>query len=234
LKTQDLEPGVGKKGAEGQGQAGNARGNGAAKSDSKVGDNSRFGEFADVIYYKCGIPGHHKASYKKPRICFICKKYSHVVEMCPVKKKEHRCAKYVGSAANGLGFYNIEVTSVAEEPFIDFSNHGKVYVETRDIILEELQLELATCFNLNWLWQIRQIEEWCFLVRFPPNKKVEDMADFNSFNLGKERVSVSVKPWKGELEPFADMEEVWVLIKGIPLISVSGMCLIRWFLDLGC
>jgi hypothetical protein len=32
-------------------------------------------------------------------------------------------------------------------------------------------------------------------VRFPPNKKVEDMANFNSFNLGNDGVSVNVKPW---------------------------------------
>jgi hypothetical protein len=53
-------------------------------------------------------------------------------------------------------------------------------------------------------------------VRFPPNKKVEDMADFNSFNLGKEGVLVSVKPWMGKLEPFAKLEEVWIKLKGIP------------------
>jgi hypothetical protein len=36
------------------------------------------------------------------------------------------------------------------------------------------------------------MEEWSYLVRFPPNKKVEGMTDFNSFNLGK-GVSVSVE-----------------------------------------
>jgi hypothetical protein len=60
------------------------------------------------------------------------------------------------------------------------------------------------------------MEDWCFLVRFPPNKKVEDMADFNSFNLGKEGVSVSVKAWQGDLDPFAELDECWVLVKGIP------------------
>jgi hypothetical protein len=81
---------------------------------------------------------------------------------------------------------------------------------------EELQLELATCFNPYWPWQIRQLEEWCFLVRFPPNKKVEDMTDFNSFHLGKDGVLPSVKAWQGELEPYAKLDEVWIQIKGIP------------------
>jgi hypothetical protein len=89
-------------------------------------------------------------------------------------------------------------------------------VETGDITMEELQLELATCFNPHWPWQIRQMEDLCFLVRFPPNKKVEDMADFNSFNLGKEGVFVSAKAWQGDLDPFAELDECWVLVKGIP------------------
>jgi hypothetical protein len=42
------------------------------------------------------------------------------------------------------------------------------------------------------------------------------MADFNSFNLGKDGVSVRVKLWKGELEPYAKLEEVWIQLKGIP------------------
>jgi hypothetical protein len=39
---------------------------------------------------------------------------------------------------------------------------------------------------------------------------------FNSFNLGNDGVSVSVKPWQGDLEPFAELEEVWLKVKGIP------------------
>jgi hypothetical protein len=41
------------------------------------------------------------------------------------------------------------------------------------------------------------------------------MADFTSFNLGKEGVSVSVKKWEGELEPYSELEDVWIQLKGI-------------------
>jgi hypothetical protein len=77
-------------------------------------------------------------------------------------------------------------------------------------------LDLATWFNPNWPWQIKQLEEWCYLVRFPPNKKVEDMADFNSFNLRKDGVLISVKPWQGDLEPYVELEDVGIQLKGIP------------------
>jgi hypothetical protein len=85
-------------------------------------------------------------------VCFICKKEDHIVENCPVRNQGHTCAKYIGSAANGLGFYQIEVPTGGDSPSKDFTNCGKVYVETGDITQEELQLELATCFNPNWPW----------------------------------------------------------------------------------
>jgi hypothetical protein len=74
---------------------------------------------------------------------------------------------------------------------------------------------IALCSRIHCGSRIRQLEEWCYLVRFAPNKKVGDMAYFNSFNLGK-GVLVSVKPWQGELEPYAELEEIWFQLKGIP------------------
>lgn len=55
-----------------------------------------------------------------------------------------------------------------------------------------------------------------FLVRFPPNRKVEDMTDFPSINLGKEGVAIRIETWKGELEPYAELQEVWMQLRGVP------------------
>jgi hypothetical protein len=75
-----------------------------------------------------------------------------MVEGCPVTDKEHNLAKYVGSAANGLGYYNVEVPQNDEQPKLDFTKCGKLYFEIGEISNEELQLELATSFNPNWPW----------------------------------------------------------------------------------
>jgi hypothetical protein len=123
-----------------------------------------------VICYNYGLSGHHKAQCKKTKTCFLCSKEDHVTDSCPVRKEGHRNAAYVGSVASVLGFYHIEVPEGGERVTIDYSICGVVYIETGDITKEELQLELETCFNPNWLWQIRQLEEWSFLVRFPQTK----------------------------------------------------------------
>jgi hypothetical protein len=105
-----------------------------------------------VICCNCGSPGHHKANCKKQMVCFICKKEDHQVVPCPVRKQGHKCAQYVDSAASGLEFYNIEFPKKEDRPYFDFANCGKVYIETSEITKDELQLELATCFNPNWSW----------------------------------------------------------------------------------
>jgi len=135
-------------------------------------------DFVDVVYYNCGIPGHHKAKCHKPKIYFICKETSHAVEKCPLRKQGHICARFVGSAANGLGFYQVEVPEVKDQLMADVSNCGKVYIDTDEITKEELIKELAISFNPTWPWQVRQVDEWCYLVRFPPDKKVKDLGMF--------------------------------------------------------
>ena len=52
-------------------------------------------------------------------------------------------------------------------------------------------------------------------MRFPSHKKVADIKNYPSFNLRKEGVQV-VLEWIGDLNPFAELQEVWVQILGIP------------------
>ncbi|GJN00206.1 hypothetical protein PR202_ga17620 [Eleusine coracana subsp. coracana] len=167
------------------------------KEEVKVNLGNKDSVFVQVICYNCGVPGHHKATCGKPKICFICREEGHEVEKCPVKEQSVEVAKYVGNAASGLGFYNIEIQEEREQRLMDFNNCGKVYVESGEITKEELTRELAL-FNPRWPWQIRQIDDWSYLVRFPPNKKVEDMADYNSINLNKE-------DWQGVFQSFYEV-----------------------------
>uniref|UniRef100_A0A453A991 CCHC-type domain-containing protein n=1 Tax=Aegilops tauschii subsp. strangulata TaxID=200361 RepID=A0A453A991_AEGTS len=64
--------------------------------------------YAPMISYSCGDPGHHVHKCESAKSCFICKMITHKVDSCPVRKKAHTCARYVGSAAPGLGFYHLD------------------------------------------------------------------------------------------------------------------------------
>ena len=66
-------------------------------------------EYADVVCYSCGEPGHHKTQCQQAPACFICKMVNHKVEDCRVRKKPRNAAKFVGSAATGLGFFQVDV-----------------------------------------------------------------------------------------------------------------------------
>jgi hypothetical protein len=73
-------------------------------------------------------------------------------------------------------------------------------------------------FDKSWHWQLREIEDFRYLVRFPPHKQIANtlISDITYVKLKKERVLVSLKAWVGDIEPFDVLEEVWVQIRGVP------------------
>jgi hypothetical protein len=91
-----------------------------------------------------------------------------------------------------------------------------VRVKTGQISLAELELELSEIYSKEWSWQIRELEPRKFLVRFPSHKKVSDIKNYPFFNLRKEGVQVEVLEWIGDLNPYAELQEVWIQILGIP------------------
>jgi hypothetical protein len=88
----------------------------------------------------------------------ICKATNHPDEECPVLKRPHQIARYVGSAATGLGFYRIEAPESPINPISLTKNCGVVAVEEGEISKEKLAKEFANIYTTNWPWQIRDQE----------------------------------------------------------------------------
>jgi hypothetical protein len=123
--------------------------------------------YVDTICLGCGEPGHFKQSCDKKALCFICKATNHVVENCPVIKRPPQVAKYIGSAANGLGFFHIEIPDVIVNPVATTKNCGLVLIEEGNITKSELAKEFAGIYRTNWPWQIRELTQWSYLVKLP-------------------------------------------------------------------
>ena len=136
-------------------------------------DDLNASEYADIICYSCGEPGHHKTNCPKPPACFICKVVTHKVEDCPVRKKLRNPAKFVGSGAHGLGYHQIDVPDVNEQHIGVERNIGIVYVEPGQVTKKELAHNFSLIYKTNWPWQIRVLDDWTFLVKFPPHIPVE-------------------------------------------------------------
>lgn len=114
------------------------------------GKEAPVAEYSDVTCYSCGEPGHHKSQCPQPPICFICKMVTHKVEDCPVRKKARNNAKFVGSAATGLGFFQIDVPDVNDQHVGNGKNVGIVYVEAGQVTKEELAQNIAAIYKTNW------------------------------------------------------------------------------------
>jgi hypothetical protein len=117
-----------------------------------------------------------------------------------------------GSAEPGLDFLHIEILDNEEQD--NFSkNVGTVYIEAGEIRKEELSREFTVIYKTTWPWQIRQLDDWSFLVKF--HLPVEDVAGYPCFGLVKEGVTVNVEVWDGELESQGEKKEVWLQLRGL-------------------
>ncbi|TVT98735.1 hypothetical protein EJB05_55965, partial [Eragrostis curvula] len=176
--------------------------------------------YVNVVCYNCGGPGHYIHDCKLPKLCFICSKTGHASHDCEEWYKQQINAEYLGNASPDLGFYHIEMEESEEEikkqHWLNFTNCGVVCVAAGKLTKEELVKELAATFDDKWPWQVRQIDEFNFLVRFPPQKKVADLADLAYFPLKTEGIEVSLTVWHGEGFHTSVLQEVWVQVKGIP------------------
>ena len=68
---------------------------------------------------------------------------------------------------------------------------------------------------------MRQLTKKRFLVRSPPHKKVKDLVELPSINLRKKGVHVSFEKWDGEEVAYAELQEVWVTMIGIPVNKLT-------------
>jgi hypothetical protein len=59
------------------------------------------------------------------------------------------------------------------------------------------------------------LDEWNYLVKFPPHLNVEEIVGYPSFGLPKEGVFVNVHDWSGVMDYYVDLDEVWLQIRGL-------------------
>jgi hypothetical protein len=155
------------------------------------------GKVVKVVYFNCVQWGHFSADCKEPRLGFICQTTDHVGRECPEWDKPLEYAQYLGSAAQGLGFFYVdvaeEVNRVGYMRFLE--NCAILTVEEGDISEVEIVKNLQKLFDPVWHWQLKEIEEFKFLVRFPPQKQIADtlISDTTYFKMNKAGVLVSLK-----------------------------------------
>jgi hypothetical protein len=64
---------------------------------------------AKATCFNCAEGGHFSTDCRELRLCFICQTTNHVGKDCPKWQKPIESSHYFGSAAQGFGFFHIDV-----------------------------------------------------------------------------------------------------------------------------
>ncbi|KQK18090.1 hypothetical protein BRADI_1g38683v3 [Brachypodium distachyon] len=176
--------------------------------------------YKDLICFNCGGPGHYVNNCARPKLCFMCGNVGHHMDNCLAWGREIPMAQFIGSANNGLGFVHVNVDEKASTKWLNMSNCGIIAVTHGSISVKELGECMEATWDSSWPWQVRQLEEKSFLLRFPPTKRVEDLVGLPSINLREgqdnQRVTVKILAWDGDTPDVGELTEIWLQIKGIP------------------
>ena len=91
-----------------------------------------------------------------------------------------------------------------------------MYVEAGQVNKNELAHNFSLIYKTNRPWQIRMLDDWTFLVKFPPHIPVESVARYPLFGLTElHGVIVNVEVWKGTLEHHSELQKVWLQLDGV-------------------
>lgn len=143
----------------------------------------------------------------------MCFKHNHIAEKCPRWRESEQVVKYIG-----LGFFHVDVVQKEEgfKLWNGFDNCGAVEEGEmdQDTLLRHLRIQI----DAEWNWQLRSMDEFSYLVRFPPDLRV-DRTVINKttyFFVEDGSVMVSLREWNGNIDPISSLSEVWVQLRGIP------------------
>jgi hypothetical protein len=129
-------------------------------------------------------------------------------------EKPMESALYLESVAQGLGFFHVEVQENENKGgYLKFLDNCVVLtIEEGEIEVAAIIENLQNLFDKKWHWQLKELEEYRYLVRFPPHRQIANTLIFDTtyFKLRKEGVLVSLKAWAGDIEPLDTLEEAWI------------------------
>jgi hypothetical protein len=180
--------------------------------DNKM--DMEFGKLSKTTCFNCAEVGHYSIDCNAPKLFFICQTSAHVGGDYPEWDKPIEFAQYLGSVSQGLGFFHVDVQDeINKGGYLKFLNNCAVLtVEEGEIEGPKIIENLHWLFDKNWQWFLREIDEFKYLVRFPPHKQITNTLISNTtyFKMRKEGVLVSLKAWTWDVEPYDFMDEVWV------------------------
>ena len=91
-----------------------------------------------------------------------------------------------------------------------------------------VESELTKISQADWTWEALPHEEDSFLVAFPSDEEMQQMASIN-YHLKNHGVTITISAWQSssDVKPTYQLEEIWVHITGVPHACMEALsCLL--------
>ncbi|KAM0852750.1 hypothetical protein ACQ4PT_051523 [Festuca glaucescens] len=205
----------------------------ASKASEKVSSkkNKKKEKNADKVKcFRCGNVGHYSIECTVPT-CDFCESADHANADCPLHSAPKPVLIVYGYANEGLVFCDIQ-NSDSYRPRPDNGRVGRITVTGGTLTSDEIIRVLrGLVLDDQFPWAIEPQDNSTFKTQFPSKMELTRATRFGTF-LAKEdsKCFVTVTEWKSEVKPTLLLDEVWVLINGVPegllrdYLALWGLC----------
>jgi hypothetical protein len=183
-----------------------------------------------VKCFRCNTVGHYSIECTVP-ICDFCKSAEHANEDCPLHSAPKPVLTVYGYAHEGLVFCDVQ-NSESFRPRPDNGRFGRISVTGGTLTSDELKRVLrGLALDDQFPWEVEAQENNSCRTQFPSKLELTRATRFGSF-LAKEDSNCFIKitEWKSEVKPTLRLEEVWILVSGVPeglltdYLALWGLC----------
>ncbi|KAM0869923.1 hypothetical protein ACQ4PT_040359 [Festuca glaucescens] len=183
-----------------------------------------------VKCFRCNTVGHYSIECTVP-ICDFYESAEHANEDCPLHSAPKSVLTVYGYAHEGLVFCDVQ-NSESFRPRPDNGRFGRISVTGGTPTSDEIKRVLrGLALDDHFPWEVEAQENNSYRTQFPSKLELTRATRFGTF-LAKEDSNCFVKitEWKSEVKPTLQLDEVWILVSGVPeglltdYLALWGLC----------
>uniref|UniRef100_A0A0A9E9D2 Uncharacterized protein n=1 Tax=Arundo donax TaxID=35708 RepID=A0A0A9E9D2_ARUDO len=91
-----------------------------------------------------------------------------------------------------------------------------ITVSNGKVTARQIETEFQGVFGSDWRCYAKKWSENEFSMRFPNQKKIEELAHFTSMGMRTTNANITVKPWNPAVGAKGVMQKAWLRVKNIP------------------
>ncbi|KAM0836875.1 hypothetical protein ACQ4PT_062008 [Festuca glaucescens] len=164
--------------------------------------------------FRCDVVGHFSIDCTA-EICDFCESAEHANKDCPLHSAPKPVLSVYGYGQEELIFMEVQPTP-SYRPKSDNGRMGRITITGGSLPIEKIVERLRWVVDDSFQWDIQPQGNNVYKTQFRNKMELARATSIGLFQVKGTTCSMEITEWKSATKPTRKLEEVWVLISGVP------------------